>query len=154
MSQARLTDNTNTVVFGLWWIHQPDGSDLPIPHMQSEIIRRKGLGNAVRRLGTFAPGKVQAMAKTDVVTRQDAEALHAALLAAEAAYIPLQLEIKRADGTWFDYDSVDCRFLILSEIDSPGIVVNTRRVLRVYGGYFSTSQHIVDLSFTFLPVLI
>lgn len=152
--RATLYDPVNAVTFALWWIHQSDGSDLPIPHMKSELLQRRGLGNAVRKIGFFAPDFLQALAKTDLVTRQNAESMLAALHLTQTQFTPLQLRIQRPDNSWFDYDSVSCRFLIVSNVGTPGIVFNTRQVLAVYGGYFSNSKIIADLQFSFLPVAI
>lgn len=156
MSQATLVDGVNGVVFGLWWIHQSDGSDLPVPQMQSEIISRVGLDHAVRRIGKFGGEKFQANCRTDLPNRQYSEAMFAALNRAQDNYIPLGLNVRRPDGTWFNYSSVGVAFMIVSERGSPGISFIPRRVLGVVGGYytFPNSKIVVDFSLQLLPVLI
>lgn len=153
MSQATLVDAVNTVTFGLWWIRQTDGSDLPIPQTQFEILTRFGLDHAVRKIGKFGGPKLAAQCRTDLPTRQDAESMLAALNAAQDDFVPLALNVKRPDGSWFNYSSVGVGFMIVSEPQTPGIVFTPRRVLAVYGGYYSNSKIIADFTLNLLPVL-
>lgn len=150
--KALLYDPVNNVTFYLWWIRQSDGSDIPFPYMKSELIERKGLGNAVRKIGFFAPDMLQVHAKTDVVSKQDSELMLAALYLTQTEFTPLQLQVRRPDASWFNYDSVNCRFLIMSQYGSPGISMNTRQVLGVVGGVFSNSKIIADMQLILLPV--
>lgn len=154
--KAKLINNITAGTFDLWWIQQSDGSDLPIPQTQVEIISRLGLDHAVRKIGKFGGGKLTARTRTDVTNRQAAETILANLQVAQDAFTPLELQIQRPDGTWFEYDSVNVRFLIVSERDSQGIVFNTRNVLAVVGGYttFPAGKIIVDIQLNLLPVLI
>lgn len=153
MTQATFVNSVTSTVFGFWWVRQGDGSDVQLPYMQSEVIPRKGLGNAIRRIGYLPGDRFQVWGKTDLPTRQDAESMMVALHTAQSNFHPLAFNQKRRDNSWLNYDTLGIRFVIISD-GSPGILFNTRDVQKVVGGYFTNSKVIVDLQLTLLPVAI
>lgn len=152
--RARLTRVSTSTVFNWWWLHQSDGSELPIPQTQLEVIHRIGLDYAVRKLGKFGGPKFMAVARADFANRAAAESALAALIVAADAFEPLRFEFQRPDLSWLNYDSLNVRFLILPEVGSPGVTFRGRHVGKVVGGFSGSSNYIADFGFTFLPVLL
>lgn len=133
-----------------------NGQDwLPMPEVETEVISRKGLDNAVRSFGLMPGGLFQLRAKTFFATDAAFETALAALRVTQAAFTPLQSTRQRSDGTYFNYDTESVRYLLTNTENTKAIQAVSGRVLKVNapGSPFIGAKTRAEFTFNLLPVI-
>ena len=140
----------------IFYSMEHNGNDwLPMPENTGEVITRKGLSPAYRVFGTVTGEVIEVIGKTFFEDDAAFENAFSTFRTAVLNGTPLQVRRQRDDGSHFDYDSENVRYIPVKTIQGgPAVTATSAAIAKVIapGGNFQDVTTKAVFRFRLLPV--